>query len=78
MTREEYLKELNKAFGDFKFYEENHTYTYKDKPISIGATSLIEQYTQDFDVQAVAERVAEKQVLYRSSVNLQGGHQICG
>jgi hypothetical protein len=61
MTRDEYLKELNKAFGDFKFYEENHTYTYKGKPISIGATGLIEQYTQDFDAQAVAERVAEKQ-----------------
>ena len=61
MTRDEYLKELNKAFGDFKFFEENHTYTYKDKPISIGATGLIEQYTQDFDAQAVAERVAEKQ-----------------
>ena len=61
MTRDEYLKELNKAFGDFKFYEENHTYTYKDKPISIGATGLIEQYTQDFDVETVAERVAEKQ-----------------
>lgn len=61
MTKEEYLNELNKAFGDFKFYEENHTYTYKDKPISIGATGLIEQYTQDFDAQAVAERVAEKE-----------------
>lgn len=61
MTRDEYLKELNKAFGDFKFYEENHTYTYKGKPISIGATGLIEQYTQDFDAQVVAERMAEKQ-----------------
>lgn len=61
MTKEEYLKELNKAFGDFKFYEENHTYTYKGKPISIGATGLIEQYTQEFDSQAVAERVASKQ-----------------
>ena len=60
MTREEYLKELNKAFGDFKFFEEDHTYTYKDKPISIGATGLIEQYTQDFDAQAVAEKVAER------------------
>ena len=61
MTREDYLKELNKAFGDFKFYEDGHYYTYKDKPISIGATGLIEQYTQEFDAQAVAERVAEKQ-----------------
>ena len=60
MTKEQYLKELNKAFGDFKFYEENHSYTYKDKPISIGATGLIEQYTQDFDSQAVAEKVATR------------------
>lgn len=60
MTRDEYLKELNKAFGDFKFYEDGHYYTYKDKSISIGATGLIEQYTQDFDSQAVAERVAER------------------
>lgn len=60
MTREDYLKELNKAFGDFKFYEDGHYYTYKDKPISIGATGLIEQYTQDFDAQAVAERVATR------------------
>lgn len=61
MTREEYLQELNKAFGDFKFYEENHTYTYKGKPISIGATGLIEQYTQDFDAEAIAEKVALKE-----------------
>ena len=60
MTREDYLKELNKAFGDFKFYEDGHYYTYKDKPISIGATGLIEQYTQEFDAQAVAERVATR------------------
>ena len=58
MTREEYLKELNKAFGDFKFYENGHYYTYKDKPISIGATGLIEQYCNEFDSQAVAEKVA--------------------
>lgn len=61
MTKQEYLKELNKAFGDFKFYENGHYYTYKDKPIEIGATGLIEQYTQDFDAQAVAERVAIKE-----------------
>ena len=61
MNREEYLKELNKAFGNFKFYQDGHYYTYKDKPISIGATGLIEQYTQALDAQAVAERVAEKE-----------------
>ena len=61
MTREEYLQELNKAFGNFKFYQDGHYYTYKDKPIEIGATGLIEQYTQDFDSQVVAEKVAIKE-----------------
>ena len=61
MTRQEYLNELNKAFGNFKFYEENHSYTYKDKSISIGATGLIEQYTQDFDAETIAEKVAQKE-----------------
>lgn len=60
MTREEYLKELNKAFGDFKFYEETHLYTYKDKPISIGATGLIGQYENEFKQQEIAERVAAR------------------
>ena len=61
MTKEEYLKKLNKAFGDFKFFEENHSYTYKGKPISIGATGLIGQYCNEFDSQGVAEKVATKQ-----------------
>ncbi len=61
MTKDEYLKELNKVFGDFKFFEENHTYTYKDKPISIGATGLIGQYCNEFDAESVAEKVAEKE-----------------
>lgn len=60
MTKEEYLKELNKAFGDFKFYEDGHYYTYKDKPISIGATGLIEQYCNEFDAETIAEKVAER------------------
>ena len=58
MTREEYLKELNKAFGDFKFYEDGHYYKYKGKDVGISVTRFIEQYMQDFDAEAVAERVA--------------------
>ena len=54
------MKELDKAFGDFKFFEENHSYTYKGKPISIGATGLIEQYAQEFKQQEIAERVATR------------------
>ena len=61
MTKEEYLKELNKAFGDFKFFDEDHHYEYKGKRVGISVTKLIEEYTQEFDSQAVAERVAKKQ-----------------
>lgn len=61
MTKEEYLKELNKAFGDFKFFEEDHHYEYKGKLVGMSVTRLIEEYTQEFDSQAVAERVALKQ-----------------
>ena len=61
MTKEEYLKELNKAFGDFKFFEEDHHYEYKGKRVGMSVTRLIEEYTQEFDSQAIAERVALKE-----------------
>lgn len=60
MNRVDYLKELDKVFGDFKFYQDGHYYTYKDKPISIGATGLIEQYCNEFKADEVAEKVAIK------------------
>ena len=58
MTRQEYLNELNKAFGDFKFFEEDHHYEYKGKRVGISVTRFIEEYCNEFDSQAVAERVA--------------------
>lgn len=58
MTREEYLKELNKAFGDFKFFEEDHHYEYKGQRIGISVTRLIEEYTNEFNAEEVAEKVA--------------------
>lgn len=61
MTKEEYLKELNKAFGDFKFFENGHYYEYKGKRVGISVTKFIEQYCNEFDAQAVAEKVAIKQ-----------------
>ena len=60
MTKEEYLQELNKAFGDFKFFEEDHHYEYKGKRVGISVTRLIEDYTNEFDAQAVAEKMAIK------------------
>ena len=58
MTREEYLKELNKAFEDFKFFEKDHHYEYKGERVGMSVTRLIEEYTNEFDSQAVAEKVA--------------------
>ena len=31
MTKDEMLKVLKDSFKDFKFYEDGHYYTYKDK-----------------------------------------------
>ena len=61
MTRDEYLKELNKAFGDFKFFEEDHHYEYKGQQVGMSVTRLIEEYAQEFKQQEIAERVAAKE-----------------
>lgn len=58
MTKKEYLKKLNKAFDNFKFFESDHHYEYKDKRVGMSVTRLIEEYTQKFDSQTIAERVA--------------------
>ena len=60
MTRDEYLKELNKAFGDFKFFENDHHYEYKGERVGISVTRFIENYVNEFDSEAVAEKVAIK------------------
>ena len=57
----EYLKELNKAFSKFKFYEKDHHYECNGQRVGISATTLIEQYTNEFDSESVAERVATKE-----------------
>jgi len=60
MTKEEYLKELNKAFGDFKFFEKDHHYEYKGKRVGMSVTRLIEEYAQEFKQQEMAEKSAVK------------------
>lgn len=60
MTRQEYLNELNKAFGDFKFFEEDHHYEYKGERVGISVTRFIEEYCNEFDADAIAERVATR------------------
>ena len=59
MTKEEYLNELNKAFGDFKFFEKDHHYECKGQRVGISVTRLIEEYTNKFDAQTIAESVVE-------------------
>ena len=44
MTQKEYLKELNRAFSDFKFFESDHHYEYKDKLVGMSVTRLIEDF----------------------------------
>ncbi len=61
MTKQEYLKELNKAFKDFVFFEKGHYYEYKGKRVGISVTRFIEEFTNEFDSQAVSENVAIKQ-----------------
>ena len=60
MTKEEYLKELNKAFGDFKFFENGHYYEYKGKRIGISVTTFYAQYENEFNEQEMAEKTANK------------------
>jgi len=61
MTKEKYLQELNKAFGDFKFFEEDHYYEYKGQQVGISVTRLIEEYANEFNAQEIAEKVAIKE-----------------
>jgi ATP-dependent exoDNAse (exonuclease V) beta subunit len=60
MTKEEYLAKLNEAFHDFRFFPDDHHYEYKGKRVGISVTRLIEEYTQPFDAETVAQRVAKK------------------
>lgn len=61
MTKKKYLNELNKAFKDFVFFEEDHHYEYKGQRVDVSVTRLIEEYTNEFDSQMIAEKVAIKE-----------------
>ena len=61
MTKKEYLEELNKAFKDFYFYSSDHHYEYDNKKIGISVTKFIENYTNEFDMDGMAEKVAIKE-----------------
>lgn len=59
MTLTEVKKEL-KVFDKFKFFEEDHHYECNGKRVGISVTRLIEEYSNPFDQQAIAEKVAIK------------------
>ena len=61
MTKDEMLKILKDSFKDFKFYEDGHYYTYKDKPVGISVTRFIAEYENEFDQWEMAEKVALKE-----------------
>ena len=61
MTKDEMLKVLKDSFKDFKFYEDGHYYTYKDKPVGVSVTRFISEYENEFNQQEVAEKCAIKQ-----------------
>ena len=57
MTLEEVKQEL-KVFNKFTFFEEGHYYKCNNKNVGISVTRLIEEYSNPFDQQAIAEKVA--------------------
>lgn len=57
MTLEEVKQEL-KVFNKFTFFEEDHHYECNGKKVGISVTRLIEEYSNPFDQQAIAEKVA--------------------
>lgn len=61
MENSEYLKVLNNAFSDFKFYPEDHHYEFKNKKVGISVTRLIEEYCNEFNADEIAEKVAIKE-----------------
>ena len=61
MTKDEMLKVLKDSFKDFKFYEDGHYYTCKDKLVGISVTRFIAEYENEFNQQEVAEKCAIKQ-----------------
>lgn len=56
----ELFKKLT-VFNDYKFYEDEHYYTYKGERVSLSATKLIEEYSQPFDSDKWAPISAKKQ-----------------
>ena len=61
MTKDEMLGVLKNSFKDFKFYEDGHYYECKGEKVGISVTRLIEEYTNEFNQQEIAEKCAVKE-----------------
>lgn len=57
MTLEEVKQEL-KVFNKFTFFEEDHHYECNGKKVGISVTRLIEEFSNPFEQQVLAEKVA--------------------
>ena len=59
MTLEE-VKQKLKVFDKYKFFENGHYYTYKDKQVGISVTKYISQFENEFDSDTLSRKVADK------------------
>ena len=59
MTLEE-VKQKLKVFDKYKFFENEHYYTYKDKRVGISVTKYISQFENEFDSNTLSQKVADK------------------
>ena len=59
MTLEE-VKQRLKVFDKYKFFENGHYYTYKDKQVGISVTKYISQFENEFDSNTLSQKVADK------------------
>ena len=59
MTLEEVKRKL-KVFDKYKFFENGHYYTYKDKQVGISVTKYISQFENEFDSDTLSQKVADK------------------
>lgn len=59
MTLEE-VKQKLKVFDKYKFFENGHYYTYKDKKVGVSVTKYINQFENEFDSDTLSQKVADK------------------
>ena len=59
MTLEE-VKQKLKVFDKYKFFENGHYYTYKDKKVGVSVTKYISQFENEFDSDTLSQKVADK------------------